>query len=197
MKIGIYGGSFNPPHKMHKAIVDEILKKGYVDKIIVVPTADNYKKPNLVPGSFRVKMCEGIFKNNKRVEVSSFEVDGSLYTLNTLNHFHEKYPKADLYFILGTDLFATLEQWYKYEQILQNYQLLVIARDTNDYYKELAKFDKYKDKIKLANVKPRIISSTEIRNIIIKKGFPEELKKYLYVDTIKKLQKFDTKKYWN
>ena len=100
MKIGIYGGSFNPPHRMHKAIVDGILKKGYVDKVIVVPTADNYKKPNLIPGSFRVKMCEGIFKNSKRVEVSSFEVDGSLYTLNTLNHFKEKYPKADLYFIL-------------------------------------------------------------------------------------------------
>ncbi len=100
MKIGIYGGSFNPPHRMHKTIVDEILKKGYVDKIIVVPTADNYKKPNLIPGTFRVEMCEGIFKSNKRVEVSSFEVDGSLYTLNTLNHFKEKYPKADLYFIL-------------------------------------------------------------------------------------------------
>ena len=49
MKVGIFGGSFNPPHKMHKRIGLELIKKGYVDKIIYVPVQDNYNKKDLLP----------------------------------------------------------------------------------------------------------------------------------------------------
>ncbi len=100
MKIGIFGGSFNPPHKMHKNIVKSLLKKGYIDKAIVVPTADNYNKPSLLKGTDRVNMLRQIFKKDDDVEVSSFETDGSLYTINTLNHFKKIYPKDELYFVL-------------------------------------------------------------------------------------------------
>ena len=100
MKIGIFGGSFNPPHKMHKEIVMQLMKKGYIDKAIVVPTADNYAKSYLLNGIDRYNMLEGIFKNDKNVEVSDYEVQGHLYTINTLNHFQELYPNDTLYFIL-------------------------------------------------------------------------------------------------
>lgn len=197
MRIGIFGGSFNPPHKMHKSIVKELLKAKYIDKAIVIPTADNYNKPYLLKGVDRVKMLEGIFKNCENVEVSDYEVTGHLYTLNTLNYYHEKYPKAELYFILGTDLLAGFDKWFKYEEILKNYKLLVIARDTNDFYKELEKFKKYSKNITLANIRPRIVSSTQVRNEILKNGYTDNLKKLLYVDTINYLKKIDIKKYWN
>ncbi len=100
MKIGIFGGSFNPPHKMHKKIVSELIKNGYLDRVIIVPAADKYEKPYLLPGVIRTKMVESVFKSDKKVKVSTYEVDGSLHTINTLNHFKEKYPKADIYFIL-------------------------------------------------------------------------------------------------
>lgn len=196
MKIGIFGGSFNPPHKMHKNIVRELIKKGYLNKIIIVPTADNYNKPYLLSGIDRINMLQQLFKDDKKVEVSSFEVDGSLYTINTLNYFRKKYPKADIYFICGTDNLAEFNRWHKFEQILSNYKLLVVDRDTNDFYKEREKYKKYKNSIYLAQISPKKISSTEIRKHIMKKGFDEDIKKYLYVDTIKYLKNINLKDFW-
>ena len=91
MKIGIFGGSFNPPHKMHKSIVTKLIKNGYVDKVIVVPTADNYNKPYLLSGIDRYRMLKGIFKNNKNVEISDHEIKGQSYTFNTLSYYKKMY----------------------------------------------------------------------------------------------------------
>lgn len=123
MKIGIFGGSFNPPHKMHKNIVSQLIKKGYIDKAIVVPTADKYNKSYLLKGEDRYNMVKQIFKDDKKVEVSPFEIEGRLYTINTLNYFKSIYPKADIYFICGTDNLADFASWQSYKEILENYKL--------------------------------------------------------------------------
>ena len=196
MKIGIFGGSFNPPHKMHKNIVSQLLKKGYIDKAIVVPTADKYNKSYLLKGEDRYNMLKQIFKNDKRIEVSPFEIEGRLYTINTLNYFKSIYPKADIYFICGTDNLADFSSWQSYKEILANYKLLVIARDSNDFYKEIKKYEEYKNHIKLAKINPRLISSTDIRKEIIKHGYTQKLRDYLYVDTINYLKKLNVKQYW-
>ncbi len=196
MKIGIFGGSFNPVHKMHKNIVRSLIKKHYVDKVIVVPTADNYEKSHKLPGKDRLKMLEDVFKEMDKVEVSSYEIDGHLYTINTLNYFQKKYPKTELFFILGTDLLADLDKWYSYEEILKKFKLLVIARDTNDFNVELKKFNKYSNRIKLANINPKMISSTTIRSEILKNGFSKRLREYLYVDTINYLKTIEYKSFW-
>lgn len=196
MKIGIFGGSFNPPHKMHKNIVSQLIKKGYLDKVIVVPTADKYNKSYLLKGEDRYNMLKQVFKKDKKVEVSPFEIEGRLYTINTLNYFQSIYPKADIYFVCGTDNLADFSNWCCYREILKNYKLLVIARDTNEFEKEVGKYKKYRDHIILANISPKVISSTEIRNEIVKRGYTKKLRNNLYVDTIKYLKKIDAKKYW-
>ncbi len=198
MKIGIFGGAFNPPHKMHKKIVSELIKKGYLNRVIIVPTADNYDKPNLLPGTIRCELLDDIFKNDEKVVVSRFEVDGSLHTINTLNFFRERYPKADIYFICGTDNLAEFDTWCNYEEILKNFKLLVINRDLAKFEKAVQKFNdkEYRNNIELANIEPQVLSSSMIRKEISKNGLTDELKKYLYVGTIRKLQKIDYKEYW-
>ncbi len=196
MKIGIFGGSFNPPHKMHKQIAKELIKKGYLNKVIVVPTADSYNKPYLLNGQDRYKMLKQIFKNEKDVKVSSYEVEGRLYTINTLNFFKSKYPKAEIYFICGMDNLAEFYKWRNYEDILKNYKLLVINRDDIDFGEVLTKYKKYEKNIVLAKISPRVISSTTIRNEIVKRGYTKKLRDYLYVDTIKYLKNIDAKQYW-
>ena len=188
MKIGIYGGSFNPPHKMHKYIACELIKKGYLDKVIVVPTADSYDKPNLLPGKLRYRMLKGIFKNNKNVEVSSYEIEGRLYTINTLNYYKKIYPNDEIYFVLGADLFSNFYKWKDYEKILTKYKLLVVPRSNNDYEKDAKKYAKYKKNIIFAPIKLNLISSTKIREEIAKNGITKGLNEYLYADTIKLLQ---------
>ena len=71
MKVGIFGGSFNPPHKMHKRIGLELIKKGYVDKIIYVPVQDNYNKKDLLPFKDRYNMVKQMIKGNNDLLVSS------------------------------------------------------------------------------------------------------------------------------
>lgn len=180
MKIGIFGGAFNPPHKMHKEIAINLLEKEYVDKIIYVPTGNNYNKPGLLDGKHRIEMLEIMFKDiNLKVEVSDFEVKGSLYTINTLNHFKEMYPEDEIYFICGTDNLKEFYTWRNYKEILEKYKLLVIARKDNDFNDIIKGYSEYEKNIILANVDMQIISSTMIRNEILEKGFTKELEKYL------------------
>ena len=58
MRIGVYGGCFNPCHLMHKKLVDELLDRKYFDRIIILPTGDFYNKSNLIKGHIRKRMLE-------------------------------------------------------------------------------------------------------------------------------------------
>ncbi len=197
MKIGIFGGSFNPPHKMHKDIISKLIKYNYIDKAIVVPVADKYSKPNLLKGEDRLSMVETIFKKDENVLVSDCEISSKCsYTIETLNYYKKIYPNDDLLFILGTDLLKNFYKWKDYEEILKKYKLIVISREDDDFNEIMDKYEKYSDKITLANISKRNISSSKIRMEILKKGFTEELKKYLYAPTIKYLKGIDFSKYW-
>lgn len=199
MKIGIFGGSFNPPHNMHKDIVLELLKQDYLDKIICIPTGDNYAKSCLLPIKDRIEMLKLMFKGNEKVNISAIELDGSLYTWDTMNFYQKKYPYDELFFICGMDNLAELSTWHRYEDILKKFKLVVIKRDTDEDDAEAALelYEKYKDRIEVANVKARKISSTFVRNEILKEGVTEELKDSLDLEVIEYIKNIDYGKYWN
>ena len=199
MKIGIFGGSFNPPHNMHKDIVLELLKQDYLDKIICIPTGDNYAKSCLLPIKDRIEMLKLMFKGNEKVNISAIELDGSLYTWDTMNFYQKKYPYDELFFICGMDNLAELSTWHRYEDILKKFKLVVIKRDTDEDDAEAALelYENYKDRIEVANVKARKISSTFVRNEILKEGVTEELKDSLDLEVIEYIKNIDYGKYWN
>ncbi len=196
MKIGIFGGAFNPPHKMHKKIAETILKENKMDKIIYVPTGNNYNKPGLLDGKDRIQMLKLMFLENKNVEISDFEVQGSLYTINTLKHFREIYPTDDIYFICGTDNLAEFYTWRNYEEILKNYKLFVIARKNNDFCDIIKRYSEYADHIELANMQMKMISSTEIRKEMIENGFTEKLNELLDEKVIHYLKGINVVEAW-
>jgi len=197
MKIGIFGGAFNPPHKMHKDIAIELLTKGYLNKVIYVPTGNNYNKPCLLDGKDRVNMLKSMFSQNEnQIEVSDFEVKGSLYTINTLNYFKNIYPTDEIYFICGTDNLAEFHTWHRYEEILKNYKLLVIARNGNVFDDLIKKYSEYTQSIVLAPIEMNLISSTMVRQEIINNGFTEELEQYLEKDVIEYLKTLQLKEVW-
>ena len=86
MKLGIFGGSFNPPHKMHLNIGIELVNKQYVDNIIYVPTGSKYKyKNNLLPDKNRLEMLEILTNKYKNLSVDDYELkDEVVYTCETL-----------------------------------------------------------------------------------------------------------------
>lgn len=132
MRIGIYGGSFDPPHKGHRKIAEYTVKKLKLDKLLIVPVGTaSHGKNNLASGEERIKMCELTFGNIENTEISSVEIDmeGVSYTFKTLEALIEKYGKEHEYFeIIGEDSAAYFDKWKEYEKILNLSTVVVLKR---------------------------------------------------------------------
>lgn len=165
MKIGIFGGSFNPPHKMHKNMAKYLIDKGYVDRVIFVPTGSKYKyKTNLLPDEVRLMMVELMIEDQDNMMASSFELKKEVvYTYDTLKHFSELYQNDTIYFICGTDNLTYVDKWKNGEYLLKNHKFLVIKRSTDEIDGILKRFDEYKDNLIVADMPMEEISSTMIR----------------------------------
>ena len=168
MKIGIFGGSFNPPHKMHKKIAITLIKKHYVDKVIFVPTGSKYKyKNNLLSDKVRLEMLKLMCKDNKNLEVSDYELkENVVYTYETLDYFKNKYKNDEIYFICGTDNLSYIDKWKRGKYLLSNYKLLIIKRNSFKITDLLEKYKDYKDNIIITDIEENEISSTKIREMI-------------------------------
>lgn len=173
MKIGIFGGSFNPPHKMHLNIVEELLNEKILDKVIIVPTGLHYSyKNNLVSNEHRYNMLKLMTKHNDKIEISDFEFkDEEIHSFDTLEYYKNIYKNDTLYFVCGLDNISYVDKWYKGEYLLNNYKFLVITRDTNNLDEILSKYEKYKDNIIITNIKSNTISSSYIRDELKEKNY--------------------------
>jgi nicotinate-nucleotide adenylyltransferase len=165
MKIGVFGGSFNPPHKMHLNIGVQLVNKQYVDNVIYVPTGSKYKyKNNLLPDKNRLDMLEILTKNYKYLDVNDYELkDEVVYTCETLAHFKEIYSNDDIYFVCGADNLSYIDKWKNGEEILSNYKILVMKRKGEDIDELLEKFKEYRNNIVVADIEQQDVSSTDIR----------------------------------
>ena len=165
MKIGVFGGSFNPPHKMHLNIGLELVNKQYVDKVIYVPTGSKYKyKNNLLPDKNRLEMLEILTNKYKNLSVDDYELkDEVVHTCETLAYFKELYPNDEIYFICGADNLSYIDKWKNGEDILNNYKIIAMKRKGEDIEELLKKFVAYQNNIIVADVEQQDISSTDIR----------------------------------
>ncbi len=165
MRIGVYGGSFNPCHLMHKKLVLELLEKNYFDRIVILPTGNFYKKRNLLRGEERIKMLELMFEDNPRIILSDYEFKNNLIcTYRSLDYLQNMYKGDELYFILGSDNLKTFHTWKRYEYILNQYNLLIIRRKDIDISIELEKYQKYSGKIECIDLDLDGTSSSHIRD---------------------------------
>ena len=167
MKLGIFGGSFNPPHQMHYMLVKQLLEKIELDKIIVIPTGSTYPKDGLIPAHHRLQMLELLFQDVPNVIISDYErKDQVTYTYQTLAYFQQQYPEATLYFICGSDNLRELYWWERHDEMLKNYHFIVIPRN-GDQIAELEQlYPEYQDHIHFVKLPLIAISSTEVRQKI-------------------------------
>lgn len=184
MKIGVYVGSFNPVHKGHIKIVNHLIEKNYLDKVIIIPTGAYWDKQNLVDLNDRIQMLK-VYENEK---ITIDTKHNTLpYTYQVLEELSKIYNKEDLYLILGADNITSFSKWKNYEEILK-YHFIILNRDFIDveyYLVMLKKFDKYK----IINDLPMIsISSTMIREKLKNRDY-SHLEEYIdkeVIDYIKK-----------
>lgn len=132
MKVGLFFGSFNPIHIGHLIIANIMTEKADVDKVWFVVSPQNPLKPGkgLLHEFDRYDLVKAAIKDNYKLEVSDveFHLPKPSYTIHTLTHLHEKHPGKEFKIILGEDNLANFTQWKNYEQILEQYGLLVYPR---------------------------------------------------------------------
>ena len=185
IKIGVFGGCFNPPHKMHLNIAKHVLKKGYVDEVVFVPTGDFYEKEDLIDFQDRVNMLELSIDNVTNMSVSKIGGDKKLeFTYQVLDEIARIYGTADVYFICGADNLEDFLNWKNYEYILNKYRILVVKRGDYEISELLDRYDRYRDRILVVEFDSDDISSTKIRRDI--KNAKDMLDKRVYDYIIKK-----------
>jgi nicotinate-nucleotide adenylyltransferase len=130
MNIAIYGGTFDPLHKGHKAIIERL--STMYDRVIVVPTTIRYYKKNNCMFSFnyRVDELKKYTKLFNNVEVDDLEFDAPYdwRFIDTLNKLIEKYPDNKFFVAMGSDSFQTFQSWHRWQDIIKLATLVVFNR---------------------------------------------------------------------
>lgn len=184
-KILIFGGTFNPIHNGHLILAEHCINEEGFDKVVFIPTMNPYYKDTL-DFDTRLKMLKMAIKDNDKFAYSSIEnkynLEGKLYLI--LEKISEL-SDDDITILIGSDSLMNLDWWYKIDEILKNYKILVLKRDDEDEAISI-KIAEYKEKygadIKVLNNKRVEISSSMIREMI-KNG---KSIKYLVRDDVEK-----------
>jgi len=132
-RIGIYGGSYNPPHMGHIQAARYGIGKLGLSKMLIVPSCISPHKQGELPvdGYHRKKMLELSFAGTENIEISDIELSrgGVSYTADTLEEIRKQYPDAELILFMGDDTFQSLHQWYRAEEILSSASIAVFCRN--------------------------------------------------------------------
>ena len=133
MRIGIFGGSFDPIHIGHAIIAHHIITSGAVDRLwLMVSPVNPLKAGNErhVTDADRLRMVEMVTRTLDGVETSAFEFSMPLpsYTIDTLNALQEKFPDDEFYLVIGADNWAVFDRWRNNEEILAKYHIIIYPR---------------------------------------------------------------------
>jgi nicotinate-nucleotide adenylyltransferase len=128
--VGVFGGSFNPPHVGHLLAVTYVLATEPVDLALVVPCYDHPFGKSLAPFAHRKAMCEAAFRDLARVEVSSIEQEmgATSRTLYTLRALTQRNPGWKLRLIIGADILHEKDKWFGWDEIERLAPPVVLGR---------------------------------------------------------------------
>jgi len=133
VRLGILGGSFDPPHVGHLLAANDACARLTLDQLVFVPAGSQpFKAGQLVAtGDQRLAMVRAMVQGDPRYQVSSLEVDrpGLSYTVDTLRHFASEFPAAERFLLLGADVLSTFSQWREPAEVARLARLVVMVRD--------------------------------------------------------------------
>lgn len=122
-KVGILGGTFNPPHLGHLLIAEQVAEQLGLDKVMFMPNANppHVDAKSAIPAYHRAKMVQAAIAGNSSFELEPIEVQrgGRSYTFNTMLQLRLEHPDYDYYFIIGADEVNYLPTWYRIDDLLR------------------------------------------------------------------------------
>ena len=160
MRIGVLGGSFNPPHNGHLIIASDAFEALKLDRLYIVPASANPLKGHgsqSVSPEQRLEMVRLAFGGDDRFEVSAAEIErgGLSFTVDTLEALARQHPQAELVLLLGIDSLKTMEKWRQPERIRELATLAALGRGDDA--------DEAPEGIEMVTTRRIDVSSTEIR----------------------------------
>ena len=132
MRIGLMGGTFNPVHLAHLRAAEEARELCNLDRVFFIPALEPPHKmlAGATPFELRCEMVKRAIADNPFFELSLIEGqrEGKSYSIDTITVFRDEYPKAWLYFIIGSDSFLEISSWRRYTEIVRLCSLIVVER---------------------------------------------------------------------
>lgn len=176
-KVGILGGTFDPPHIGHLIIANECLFQASLDEVWFMPNnvPPHKQKTDTVSNREREDMVRLAILNHSRFKLEPIELqrEGTSYTIDTMRLLKEQNPEVEFYFIIGGDMIEYLPKWYKIDELVEMVQFLGVKRPT---YKEQTSYP-----VRLLDIPEINLSSTKIRERIQKR----QSIRYLVPDTVR------------
>ncbi|TDI83453.1 MAG: nicotinate (nicotinamide) nucleotide adenylyltransferase [Caldithrix sp.] len=171
MKIGLYGGTFDPIHTAHLLIAQYITEELNLQKIIFIPSADPPHKAVYSSSEHRFKMLQLAILKNAAFEISAFEIKkkGVSFSVDTIEQLKKQLnvDKQNLFWIIGSDNFVDFPNWKDPDKIFELCNVVVFPRNTDDFEKAP---NEYQERaFYLKNTPLLDISSTRIRTLVKEK----------------------------
>ena len=136
MRIGIFGGTFNPIHKGHVKAALEVQKTSLLDKVLLIPSyiPPHKGSPDVAPPSDRLQMVKLAVASYPQFVPSPIEIEakGKSYSILTLAKLKKQFPDTVMFFILGVDAFLEIDTWREYRKVLEQCHFIVISRPGYD-----------------------------------------------------------------
>jgi nicotinate-nucleotide adenylyltransferase len=133
-RLGIFGGSFDPPHIAHIALAKHAIEQFHLNELRIIPTGDAWHKARtLTPSPHRLAMTRLAFVDVPQTFVDTREIDrdGATYTVDTLEELKAEQPDTDLYLFIGADQANAFKTWHRWQEIL-GLATVVVAERPNE-----------------------------------------------------------------
>ena len=133
MRLGVYGGSFDPPHLGHLVAASDACEVLRLDRVLWIPSARHPLKEGCLrtPPALRLEMVRAAIAGDARFEADDLELrrEGPSYTVDTLRELGDRHPEAALFLLAGADLVAELPRWHRPQEVLRRATLAVLTRE--------------------------------------------------------------------
>ncbi|WP_141431444.1 nicotinate-nucleotide adenylyltransferase [Bacillus sp. 03113] len=180
-KVGILGGTFDPPHVGHLIIANEVLHSLSLDEIWFMPNQEppHKQKTTCITNQNRLDMLDIAISNHPYFKIQTIEMEreGRSYTYDTMKILTERFPKIEFYFIIGADMIEYLPKWYKIQELMELVHFVGVNRplynhETKNYsitYVEVPEIN-----ISSNNIRDRLKEGQSIRYLV-----PDSVKSYI------------------
>lgn len=182
MKLGLFGGTFDPIHNGHLSMAAAFADELALDQVVFIPAGDPYHKSvaTRTPAAKRMAMVEAAISGDVRFSASDIDMvrEGATYTVDTLQILRQYYPNAEIWWLMGMDSLLSMHTWHRYQDVFKLANVAVAARNDEKIQQVAPEMralvaqglsqatSASKGQLRLLQWQPEDISSTQIRNAV-------------------------------